>query len=78
MRISGNFYKIREEYESSYMLSNEIGVMQLANLKAKENGDSKITDIDTAVEYLDNNGYVIEEILIDSIDIDRDFIVVNI
>ena len=82
MTITGNrFFKLQQDFETSYAIANEKGIIEIANNdREKDDGTiaDKFTDIDDAIEFLENEkGINVEEINIEQIDVNKNYIVVE-
>lgn len=75
------FFKLQQDYETTYAIANEKGIIEIAN-NDRECDDGSIADefknIDDAIEFLENEkGINVEEINVEQIDVNKNYIVVE-
>ena len=82
MIIKGNqFYKISEDFETTYCITNEKGLLEIANNdRTKEDGteEEEFTKVEDAIKFLTEEKLLnVNEIDATEINIDENSIVIN-
>ena len=82
MKITGNqFYKVSEDFETTYAICNEKGLLEIAN-NDREREDGTIAEefktVEDAIKFLTEEKLLnVQEIDATEIDIDENSIVIN-
>ena len=82
MIIKGNqFYKISEEYNATYCITNENGLLEIANNdRTKEDGTEaeEFTTVEDAIKFLtEERLFNVQELDIAEIDVEENYVVIN-
>lgn len=82
MIIKGNqFYKISEEYNATYCITNENGLLEIANNdRTKEDGteEEEFTTVEDAIKFLEQEKLLtVKEIDTTEIQVEKNYIVVE-
>lgn len=82
MIIKGEqFYKISEDFETTYAICNEKGLLEIANNdRTREDGteEEEFTKVEDAIKFLtEERLFNVQELDIAEIDIDENYVVIN-
>lgn len=82
MIIKGEqFYKISEDFETTYCITNEKGLLEIANNdRTKEDGteEEEFTTVEDAIRFLkEERLFNVEELNITEINVEENYVVIN-
>lgn len=82
MIIKGEqFYKISEDFETTYAITNEKGLIEIANNdREREDGteEEEITTVENAIKFLEEEkGFNVDELDITEIQVEENYVVIN-